>query len=182
MDDYPEHLAPEFDEGGAPATPFEDWWARVQDCFPTVPEDVARYWLYEHWRHSPFSFLRSRDYAFEAQDWAPDRVREIKSRWCDYDERHEGCRAQGEYILKLSGYRTRTHMLAHGVPPARLIVLDNWDSHLVEGRGRVPEYENLPTGYVLIEGHRRFNMCLALHARDQLKLLPIWLMKRVASL
>ena len=41
MDDYPEHLAPEFEESGAVKTPFKQWWARVQPSFPDVPENVA---------------------------------------------------------------------------------------------------------------------------------------------
>lgn len=179
MDDYPEELAPEFDDGGAPSTPFDEWWARVQGSFPSVPEDVAKYWLYEHWRHSPFSFLPSKEYQFEAQDWPPERVTQIRSRWCDYEPTNARCRAQGEYILGISGYRTRQYMLEHGVPPARLVILDNSDAHLVAGRGKVPAYEDVPATYVLIEGHRRFNMSLALHARGDLKCLPIWLMRRI---
>ena len=54
---YPEHLAPEFEEGGGVATPFYLWWERVKAEFPAVPEDGAKYWLCEHWSHSYYDWL-----------------------------------------------------------------------------------------------------------------------------
>jgi hypothetical protein len=30
MDNYPAHLAPEFDNGGGVSTPFGEWWSRVK--------------------------------------------------------------------------------------------------------------------------------------------------------
>jgi hypothetical protein len=65
MDNYPEHLKPRFDAGGGVEEPFEEWWPKGQEHFPNVPENVARYWLHEHWSHSPYSFLRSKDYTFD---------------------------------------------------------------------------------------------------------------------
>lgn len=177
LDNYPQHLAPEFEEGGAPSTPFAEWWARVAASFPTVPGDVARYWLYEHWRHSPFSFLSSRNYDFHEVDWPVEEVCQIRSRWCDYEADGAVCRAHGESILHLQGYKTAAFMRDAGKPPARLVVLDNQDGHLVAGKGEVPSYEDMPAGYILIEGHRRFNMALALAAKGQLKALPIWMMR-----
>ena len=178
MDDYPEHLAPEFDEWGGVATPFEEWRMRVRASFPTVPEDAARYWLHENWKHSPFSYLRSADYSFEPQDWQANLIHEIRSRWCNYDPTNQDCRKHGEHVLKNIPYRTATYMRQYGFPPARLIVLDNRDGHLVAGEGGIPSYEDAPAEYILIEGHRRFNMALAHQAQGLLKHLPIWLMKR----
>jgi hypothetical protein len=146
---------------------------------PKVPEDVARYWLHEHWSHSPFSWLRSADYKFEALQWPVERIDEIHSRWCDYAVGNELCLKQGEWILTLSGYRTAKYMNEHGRPPARLIVMDNRDGHLIAGVGEIPSYENVPAGYFLIEGHRRFNMSLTLAIQSRLIELPIWLMKRI---
>jgi len=42
MDNYPSHLAPEFDEGGGVITPFDQWWEKVESSFPEVPIDVGR--------------------------------------------------------------------------------------------------------------------------------------------
>lgn len=49
MDSYPKQLAPEFEESGAVKTPFEEWWPPVKEHFSIVPENVACYWLHEHW-------------------------------------------------------------------------------------------------------------------------------------
>jgi hypothetical protein len=39
----------------------------------------------------------------------------------------------------------------------------------------------MPADYILIEGHRRFNMALALSASGKLKALPVWLMQRIET-
>jgi hypothetical protein len=69
MDNYPESLKPRFDAGGGVEEPYEEWWPKVHAHFPNVPENVARYWLHEHWSHSPYSFLRSKDYRFDLLSW-----------------------------------------------------------------------------------------------------------------
>ena len=182
MDDYPEHLSPGFLDSGAVQTPFDEWWPQVSSHFFKVPEDAARYWLHEHWSHSPFSWLQSVNYDFCEMVWPINRINEIHSRWCDYEPGNELCRQQGSYILTLSGYRTAAYMNKHGNPPVRLVVMDNNDGHLVAGVDRVPSYENVPRGYFIVEGHRRFNMSLALASENRLGVLPIWLMTRVGQL
>lgn len=69
MDNYPEHLAPEFDEGGAVVTPFSEWWLRVQFDFPNLPENVAEQWLHRHWGHSDYAWLPSQLYEFREAVW-----------------------------------------------------------------------------------------------------------------
>jgi hypothetical protein len=91
MDDYPAHLAPDFNEAGGVVTPFEEWWSRVHSEFPNVPEEVARYWLHEHWRHSPYSWLRSRDYRFDLEQWESTKLWEVRSEWCRFDPTNAGC-------------------------------------------------------------------------------------------
>ncbi|WP_372501711.1 hypothetical protein P7L66_25985 [Tistrella mobilis] len=79
MDCYPEHLAPDFDEWGGIATPFDVWWARAQRFFKNVPEEVAQYWIHEHWGHSNFGHLKSQKYSFEKILWPLNSLSEIRS-------------------------------------------------------------------------------------------------------
>ena len=181
MDNYPEHLAPDFEEGDGVATPFEEWWPRVQHAFPTVPEEVARHWLHEHWSHSPYSWLRSADYSFELVDWPADELALIRSRWCDFCENNADCLAHGKHLMqKPAGwrYRTAVYMDEHSDFPTPIIVLDNRDAHLQEAGSNKPTSEDLPAAYVLIEGHRRFNMALYLHSIGRFNPTPmVWLMR-----
>lgn len=178
LDNYPEHLAPEFDEGGGVKTPFEEWWARVHGAFPMVPEDAARHWLHQHWKHSPYSYLRSRNYTFSRLDWQMDQLVDIRSRWSDFNAPQSENLQHGQYLLTLDEYPTTTFMTEHRMPPARIIVLDNQDGHLTKEYSEA-DRDGVPAGYVLIEGHRRFNLCLALHAQGRLDRVPAWLMRRV---
>lgn len=177
MDNYPAHLAPEFDEGGGVETPFELWWPRVRESFPTVPEDAAKHWLYEHWKHSPYKFLASRNYTFTSLDWPLDRLSEILSCLCDYQPSQAECIQHGRHLLTLDQYPTTCFMAEHCLPPARLIMLDNRDDHL-QREYQEARWPLIPPGYILIEGHRRFNLCLALHEQRRLKRAPFWLMSR----
>ena len=81
MDDYPEELAPEFEDSGAVKTPFDIWWPQVNHHFENVPENVAKQWLHRHWRHSPYSWLRSKNYKFNLTNWESKKLGEIWSRW-----------------------------------------------------------------------------------------------------
>jgi hypothetical protein len=182
MDDYPEHLAPEFNEAGGVVTPFDTWWSKVRDNFPNVPDDVAQYWLHEHWRHSPYGYLRSRDYRFELEEWDAQRLWDIRSRWCDFVSTNTDCVEHGEYLLTLAChpycYSTALYMIANGEFPTPIIVLDNRDGHL--GVSNVTEpWEVLPSELILIEGHRRFNLALHLQRIGKLRpIIKIWIMKR----
>jgi hypothetical protein len=85
---------------------------------------------------------------------------------------------RGEYLLSLTRYKTATFMRENLKPPAPLVVLDNRDGHLKFGVPPVPSSERgFPQRYILVEGHRRFNLCLALHRDTQLQSLPVWLMR-----
>jgi hypothetical protein len=181
VDNYPEHLAPEFEESGGVKTPFEEWWARVQPSFADVPEEVARHWLHEHWSHSPYGWLPSLAYEFELVEWAAGKLSTIRSRWCDFKPENVECSQHGQYLLtecRRLGYRTAKYMDEHGDFPSPIIVLDNRDGHL-SGLQSVPTWErNIPASFVLIEGHRRFNMALFLAAQGRLVEQPrVWLMK-----
>jgi len=182
MDNYPENLAPAFEDGGGVATPFEEWWPRVRHAFPNVPENVARYWLHEHWSHSPFSWIPSANYRFELTDWPAADLPLIRSGWCNFAEDNAECRVHGKHLISRVGnswkYPTALHMLEHGDFPAPIIVLDNRDGHLVQGIDPVPKYCEIPSSYVLIEGHRRFNLALHLQSVGRLKeYVSVWLMQ-----
>lgn len=181
MDNYPPSLAPEFDAGGGVRTPFDIWWARAQSSFPTVPREVAQYWLHEHWGHSPFGGIPSKQYEFDLKRWPSNQLREIRSGWCDFDPANTECRAHGKHLETLVKrpyeYPTAIYMIAHGDFPSPIIVLDNRDAH-VHHNPKEP-WTAVPRGYVLMEGHRRFN--LSLHLQDSGKLKPdvgVWLMTR----
>lgn len=147
--------------------------------FPHVPQEVAKYWLYEHWGHSPFAWIPSAEVRFELVDWAADDLKAIRSRWCDYSISNQECLNHGHYLLRLN-YRTAAFMKENRKPPTPIIVLDNRTGHFKAGDGLVPKREGeFPASYVLIEGHRRFNLALALHSTAQLAAFPVWLMRIV---
>ncbi len=183
MDKYPKRLSPGFTESGAIRMPFAEWWVKVQLHFPTVPENVARYWLHEHWNHSPYGWLPSRNYRFTLIDWQSENLPLIRSRWSRW--KTEGCLVHGQHLIEeviKYGYTTARYMLDRGDFPAPIIILDNKDGHIRAGRGNVSAREELPEAYVLIEGHRRFNMALYLQQTGRLKpVTQVWLMQRTAS-
>lgn len=180
MDNYPTALAPDFDESGGVSTAFEVWWPKVNGHFKLVPEEVARYWLHEHWGNSPFAWLPSARLSFELLDWPVTSLRDIRSRWCNYHEESKDCARQGHRLLKLR-YRTAVYMNEHGCPPVPVIVLDNREGAFKRGDAFVPQREgDLPAAYLLVEGHRRFNVGLALQEQDRLTKFPVWLMHVVA--
>jgi hypothetical protein len=173
MDNYPDHLAPEFDEGGGVATPFEEWWPRVKDAFPHVPDNVARYWLHEHWRYSPFDYLPSRNYRFEPQEWPSDRIIEILSRLSNFEPGSQQCLEHGHHLVENKQwdgkpYKTAAYMLEHGEWPQPIVVLDNRDGHLLPEKMDKP-FLGAPVGYILIEGHRRFAIGLHLLKTGRMK-------------
>ncbi len=166
MDGYPDHLAPEFEDGGAVLTPVAEWWDRVRGYFPYVPDNVAQYWLHEHWSHSPYAFLRSNDYSFDHIEWRANDLNQIRSGFCDFDAQHKACRETGEYLIgKLSTkspHRTAAYMARNREFPAPIIVLDNCNDHLRRDHPTQHLADYYPIGYVLIEGHTRFNIALHL--------------------
>lgn len=179
MDNYPHHLAPAFNEGGGVETPFEEWWERARYEFPNVPDEVAEYWLHEHWGHSPYAYLESSEYQFERQSWRSDELWQVRSIWNNYAADNAGCFRHGEHLIENVGkrllYRTALYMGKHGDFPTPIIVLDNRDGHL-------PAKKGLPSSHVLIEGHRRFNMALYLQKKGRLAPeITVWLMVKAST-
>ena len=188
MDGYPAHLAPELNDDGGVLTPFEEWWPKVRHAFPNVPEEVARYWLHEHWRYSPYGWLPSADYQFQITRWPTKELFNIRSGWCNFSTDSTECYDHGkslyhDYTVNSAWpYKTVSYMSEHGNFPTPIIILDNCDGHLVSGVPPVPSNEQLPAAFVLVEGHRRFNLALYLQSigkmRDEV---DVWLMTRVNS-
>ena len=159
-------------------TPFDEWWPKVQSHFPNVPKNVAKQWLHRHWGHSPYCWLCSKNYRFTLVDWDSENLSEIKSESCDWG--YDGCLKHGEYLINDCDFWLKNYMLKHGAYPEPIIVLDNRDSHLIRGKDNVPAYEDIPKGYVLIEGHLRFNASLYLFQTGRFNpMSKIWLMERI---
>lgn len=181
MDGYPKSVAPDFEETGAVATPFCDWWARVRNVFPAVPLEVAHYWLHEHWGHSPYGYLSSKQYRFEQETWGAEDLLSIRSGWNNFNTDLTECAEHGRYLInevRLLGYPTAVFMNEYCTFPVSIICLDNRDGHLTDKNSR-PSELNPPPGLILIEGHRRFNMALFLLEQNRLKSeFVVWVMKR----
>lgn len=183
MDNYPNDLAPDFTETGAVATAFEEWWPTVRHAFPHVPTNVARYWLHEHWGCSPFGWLPSANYRFRLIRWPAPDLRLIRSESCDFDPNNQECHEHGDYLInsnELGGkYPTAIYMDQHGDFPTPIIVLDNRDGHLEHEAGSMSMCRDIPHAYILIEGHRRFDMALYLESVGRFVCeTSIWLMER----
>jgi hypothetical protein len=180
MDNYPEHLAPEFEKSGAVSTPFAEWWPRVQAHFQNVPENVARYWLHEHWNHSPYSYLRSANYQFIRKNWP--NLKNIRSSWGDFKPENEGTLEKGKELVTSRQfghlYSTAEYMLEYQQFPVPIIILDNRDGH---HNVDYPEEFPLPAAYILIEGHTRFNIGLYLHVTGRLDSGDVWLMTKTSA-
>lgn len=178
MDNYPKELAPEFDDGGGVLTPFDEWWTRVSIKFPNVPEEVGREWLHRHWGHSPYHWLRSAAYCFELIDWKSNKLIEIRSSWCNFQNGNKKCLEHGKHLVGLDYWPSR-YMLNHHCFPTPLIVMDNRNGHLLREHPKQAITEIIPNTFVLIEGHRRFNLGLYLASIGELDpIVNIWLMTR----
>jgi len=180
MDNYPKPLKPR--GKGSEKESFDQWWERARSYFRNVPENVAQYWLYEHWDRSPYRYLKSKDYSFKLARWPVAKLSEIRTTWNRFDPDHAKCVSQGRGLVEdwefKEPYLTADYMVEHGNFPAPIIVLDNRDGHV----GAVPSYETLPAAYVLMEGHRRFNLALYLRSTSRLKPeVEVWLMTKIPA-
>ncbi|MBB5050053.1 hypothetical protein HNQ36_000001 [Afipia massiliensis] len=181
MDNYPENLKPPQDEwGGIDKTQFSQWWATVKAQFPTVPDNVAQYWLHEHWGRSPYRYMASRRYAFELMQWETLRLKEIRSTWDNFHPAQAGCIEQGRKLVTEEQfgqlYPTGVYMKAHKNFPAPIIVLDNRDGHL---NVDYPPIWDVPACFALIEGHSRFSIASYLRSIGGLgHSVDVWLMKK----
>lgn len=186
MDDYPEHLAPPRDAFGSIDTErFKEWWAGAQKFYSNVPEECARYWIFEHWGVSPYGSLKSKDYRFERQAWPVQKLPEVRSTWCRFDPEHKECREKGQELCRkkmLNGerYPTAGYMMDEGKFPTPIVVLNNLDGHMSEEK--VGRRDGLPVSLVLMEGHTRFNIGLHLLSVDRLgPTVDVWFMERIRA-
>ncbi|MFG1359962.1 hypothetical protein [Xanthobacter pseudotagetidis] len=180
MDDYPDHLAPDFDEGGGVATPFPEWWARVATAFPNVPEEVAREWLHRHWRHSPFAFLKSAEHRFELIDWDSADLRSIRWNFNNFADEHEPAISHGRFLIREHHRSWPTYLseylIANGDFPSPPIIVDNRDLQMVDDIA--PGF--YPAAHLLVEGHRRYAMASYLASIGEMRpTLKFWLMTRI---
>ncbi|GEM_PF-2826217 len=185
MDNYPDDLAPDFEDSGAVATPFHEWWARVQGRFPNVPEEVARDWLHRHWSHSPFGWLPSANYQFQLAEWPREQIDQIRTGWTDFSPDPAGAVEHGRYLVVdcrkiLGGPGLIGFMTANRTFPVPPVVLDNRDDHIRLLREAPLPY---PASFLLVEGHRRFNIAAYLAQERLLRpAVPIWVMSRSSGL
>lgn len=179
MNNYPEHLAPEFEFGGAVATPFEEWWDRVKSQFPRVPKEVAREWLHRHWSHSHFSFLSSNQYEFTKKSHESARLKEIlvaREQWIP-----QNAVLYGKTLYERDLWVGR-FMKEHRTFPTPIIALDNSEGWLFE-EDECPDWCTPPRQLVLIEGHTRHALGCWMHEIGELvSKVEIWLMHRPHSI
>ena len=164
MDHYPEELAPDFEEGGAVSTPFEEWWRRALTYYGHVPEIVAKEWLHRHWGHSPYSWIPSHRYAFELAEWPSEKLAEIRTRHYDFALAPQRYVNRGKNLFEGTGQPEqgqrswcwlRKYMYSEKKMPAPIVVLDNTDDH-IRVSDFVPDNENdMPAAYIVLEGHNR---------------------------
>lgn len=131
------------------------------------------------------SILRSGDYHFELVTWKAERFFEILSTWNRYNPDQKETISHGHRLVDdwefKEPYRTSAYMLEHGDFPAPIIVLDNRNGHINPNTVEFP-YQTLPVAYVLMEGHRRFNIALYLHTTQRLKPeAQLWLMTKIPA-
>jgi hypothetical protein len=181
MDDYPDHLTPPKDyRGNVDQDKFHEWWSWAKEYFPSVPENAAHYWLYENWGVSPYDYLKSANYQFEAVAWPSTRLFELRSEWGEFDPTlGENIRA-GDRICHNNElgeiHRLAKYVMENKKFPQPIIILDNRDGHLQK------EYEyadRVPAGIILIEGHARLNIGVYLHSVGQFApTFDAWLMRK----
>jgi hypothetical protein len=171
MDDYPEHLRP-IEQRPFDREPFSMWWSRAQPHFSSVPRNVGRQWIYQHWGNSGYGWLPSRGATFALQTWQPTDVYSLavdqvtsNECWANWgDQLLANAKEAKEFVPLLSIMKRRMRW------PAPPIVLDNRRPN----SGRLGD---LPKSYVLVEGHRRSAMAKALARRGLLSPdLPVWVL------
>lgn len=176
MDNYPEHLAPDFDRYGAVVTPFSDWWPRSREYFPSVPEELAREWIHRHWGQSKFSWLPSSAYDFSLETVRRENLSQIRTTWSGFDKDNNKALMQGMYIC--GEHPTRPflaepiwlvrYMKSKKQFPSPIVILDNTDRHLSISDYTPAIDKNLPQAMILIEGHTRLNIGLFLASENRL--------------
>lgn len=141
------------------------WWRRAgASGYATVPKNVARQWIWQHWGLSPYRELPSVGAQFALRTWRQADIESAMSRR-DADE----YRSWGETLLE--NYRVCPPevrptlpgtMDRRGIWPVPVIVMHN------DGRFDFPALREAPHGPILIDGNRRFAVALALAAQGRL--------------
>jgi hypothetical protein len=184
MDDYPKHLTPPKDtRGNVDQGKFGEWWVWAREHFPNVPENVAHRWIHENWGGSPYSYLKSKNYEFEAVAWPSDRLFDLRSEWGSFDPTLAENISSGRYMCHNTELgeigRLAAYVMANSKFPHPIVMLDNQDGHLER------EYEDadrVPTGIILIEGHARLNIGVYLHSVGRFApTFDAWLMKKIPA-
>ncbi|MHA6692289.1 hypothetical protein [Devosia sp. A449] len=177
MDSYPDHVAPLRDSGGWQSEAFLDWWDRVgKATFGAVPEDIVEHWIHEHWGGSPFGSLRSSDYTYSEVSWNGREWGQVVSSWDDFSNTRERSILKGEELALMHRKELRLceFMVAAGKWPVHPVVLDN------RGNSLPFHPENgfpLPSTFILIEGHTRFNLAAYLASVGNLvEPMTFWMM------
>lgn len=187
MDNYPEHLAPEFNEGGGIITPFETWWENAKSFYKNVPEEVAREWIHRHWKYSPFSWLPSKEYFFELISFPSKQLFEIQNLAYRKTERAASVIKKGEHLYhydKISSFHRENppflwkYMRTKQKFPSPIIILDNFDDHL--SRAPYVVGEDYPTKFILVEGHTRHEIGTYMASIGEMKdFVDVYIMRKL---
>lgn len=173
MDNYPQHLEPRgngtFEKEG-----FASWWLRARDSFPAVPRNVARQWLHRHWGQSEFGWLPSAGAQFTLEMWQPADVTTVQI----YQEGLPPYDQWGEFLIGLGMKPTGWRFRVASIMNRRY----RWPAPPIVWHRPAPianeSSEGLPTGVVLVEGHRRTAIAKALARRGTLGAnLPVWVLR-----
>jgi hypothetical protein len=137
-------LRPHVGQSGSDVEPFGEWWPRVREQLPHVPEDVAEHWVHRNFNDTPYAFLPLDRLRFERQPWSTDQLNAVRfgSHWGNRPD-----------LGKLDGAEERNDPLAcmmieAGTWPAPVLVLDNRDGQKETGGEPMSRWH-------LIEGHLR---------------------------
>lgn len=175
MDNYPERLAPKVNRHGHKES-FVGWWGRVHASFQAVPRNVARQWIYRHWRKSEFGWLKASEYQFELKKWTAEQILNIQI---------DGS-THAHYRDDWAAFQVSQAMRLKGRLPALPNIMfrrDTWPTPPIvlatEGRTGNRNLDRLPVGYVLVEGNRRLSFALLILEQGRFRgNHPIWVMRR----
>lgn len=178
MDRFPAHLSPIIDEPSKAKTSFNEWWPKVKSSFPTVPDIIAKDWLYRHWGTSPFGWIPSRSYRFTMEKLPADELPNVLNRVFQFEADNLRALDTGRHICgDHPGVPNRpwsrdpvwllAYMRQHGNFPSPITILDNRDNHLKTMPNISDRIRGYPQGLLLAEGHTRHVIGLYLRSIGQ---------------
>ena len=131
--------------------PFAEWFARVRQHIPNIPENVAEHWIHEHWGGSPYEFLPLQDLRFVRQCWPLSRLRDVQFgiAWRENPIDYTSQSMPDNPLAQL--------MSESGTWPEPIIVLDNAND-IKRGTTRMGRWH-------LLEGHRRLDLLRRLEVK-----------------